>query len=1562
MVPISDTLRDAPSKSSIQHLPKPTATSLAYIIFTSGSTGRPKGVMVEHRGIIRLVKNSNVVAKLPPAARVAHLSNVAFDASTWEIYSALLNGGTLVCIDYFTTLDPAALNTLFLRERIQATMLPPALLKQCLKPMEATLGALSLLFAAGDRFDGPDAAAASRALVSGSVYNAYGPTENTILSTIYEVSGQDPFVNGVPIGRAVSNSGAYILDPSQQPVPVGVMGELVVTGDGLARGYTDAALNKDRFAQVAVNGQVVRAYRTGDRVRYRPTDGQIEFFGRMDQQVKIRGHRVEPAEVEQALLTHADVLDAAVVLRRQEGEETEMIGFVAARGDQSLETQEAGNQVEGWGNHFETSTYADIETIDQSVVGNDFMGWTSMYDGKDIDKGEMQEWLDDTMAALHDGRPAGRVLEIGTGTGMILFNLRGLEGYVGLDPSSSAAGFVNGKIRAMPSFAGKARVAVGTALDVGNGGLLLDNNNNNNNNNMVDAGLVVTNSVAQYFPSGDYLFQVIEHLTRLRGVRRLFFGDMRTYATNRDFLAARALHDLGSGATRDDVQRRIAELEEREEELLVDPAFFTGLVARLPDHVWHVEILPKRMRATNELSAYRYAAVVHMKNPEDDETKEKTRRQPVHAIETDAWIDFKKSQLDSAGLLNLLKSKSKSSSSTIVPVANIPYSKTIVERLLVESLDEDDETQRLLDGAPWISSIRDLARSYAALSGADLADVADQAGFRVELSWARQRSQNGAIDAVFHRRHLIGDDDHNNHKNHQQQTRVLFDFPTEHLGRLSNLLANSPLQRHQSRRLETQVRDHLQTILPPYMVPVQIVVMDRLPLNANGKIDRRELARKARAAPRTKALLAATERVEPRNEVEAALCDEFSAVLGVDVGITDNFFDLGGHSLMATRLAARLSRRLNTQISVKDVFDNARIVDLAASIRQGSSRHNAIRALPYTGPVEQSFAQGRLWFLDQLDLGASWYIMPLAVRLRGPLDVEALASAFRALELRHETLRTTFEEQDGIGVQVVHPYDPKDPLRIIHVQDGGSHLDEALRKEQSLPFDLSTEPGWRPALLRVGDGDQDHVLSIVMHHIIYDGWSLEILQRELASFYASAARGQDPLAHVPTLAIQYRDFAAWQRQEEQIAEHERQLSYWRQQLEGSQPASLFCDRPRPAALSGDAGIESVVVEGPTYENLQAYCRARQATPFIVLLAAFRAAHYRLTGMEDATVGTPIANRNRSELEDLVGFFVNTQCMRITIDEADETFESLVQQVRATVNTSFENQDVPFERIVSALQPGSRDTSRNPLVQLMFAVHSQQGLGGIQLEDVSSERLPNATTTRFDVEFHLFQEKGRLTGSIVYATDLFAPASIRGVVSVFQEVLRRTLDDPKAVLSSLPLTDGLAELHSKGLLSIPRSPYPRDASVADVFRELALSQPDAPAVVDASSTLSYSQLDQQSDTLAAWLLRRRDMADEALVGVLAPRSCDTIVAFLGILKANMAYLPLDINAPVARLNAIFSTRPGRKLLLLGNDTPVPDSLAEDVETVRLGEALKTSLAIPPTASKPSATSLASIAPC
>ncbi|OCK86538.1 AMP-dependent synthetase and ligase [Cenococcum geophilum 1.58] len=299
LVRIDDTLGHNVPDNSTRASPGPSATSLAYVIFTSGSTGTPKGVMVEHRSIVRLVKQSNSMSKMPYAARVAHLTNIAFDVSAWEVYATLLNGGTLVCIDYFTSFDAKALGVLFAREQISAAMITPTLLKQCIVNMPEALRNLDVLFTGGDRLDRRDAIAA-QALVQGAVYNAWGPTETTIVSTIYELPEHEMFTNGVPIGRAVSNSWAFVMDPHQQLVPVGVMGEAVVIGDGLARGYTNPALDRDRFVQVTIDGQLVRAYRTGDRARYRPKDGQIEFFGRMDRQLKIRGHRIEPAEVEHA--------------------------------------------------------------------------------------------------------------------------------------------------------------------------------------------------------------------------------------------------------------------------------------------------------------------------------------------------------------------------------------------------------------------------------------------------------------------------------------------------------------------------------------------------------------------------------------------------------------------------------------------------------------------------------------------------------------------------------------------------------------------------------------------------------------------------------------------------------------------------------------------------------------------------------------------------------------------------------------------------------------------------------------------------------------------------------------------------------------------------------------------------------------------------------------------------------------------------------------------------------------------------------------------------------------
>lgn len=1487
LVQIGTALKD--NEDPLDAADRPSAASLAYAIFTSGSTGQPKGVLVEHRSIVRLVQAGNVSSQIPDKVRMAHVMNLSFDASTWEIYTALLKGGTLICIDYMTTLDSKALQDVIVQRRVQAATLPPVLLKQCLERIPLTLAGLDVLHTGGDRLDPHDAVQA-RSLVGRGFFNAYGPAENTVISAIYNVEQDELFVNGVPIGHAVDNSGAYVMDAYQQLVPLGAMGELVVTGDGLARGYIDPALNIDRFLDISINGEIVRGYRTGDRVRQRPKDGLLEFFGRIDHQIKIRGYRIEPAEVEQAMLTYKPISAAAVVVRDgdADGRASEMVGFVTTEANETAAQEAESMQVEGWSHHFDTSMQTDIEAIHTSKAGRDFTGWTSMYDGTRMEEEEMEEWLYDTVRTLLNSQTAGHVLEIGTGTGMILLNLGdGLQSYVGLEPSRSAAAFVNKMASRRRDLAGKAKVHVGTATDAAElDGFLPDT--------------IVLNSVVQYFPSAAYLQEVINILIKIPGVTTLFFGDLRPYTLNRQFLAARARRTLGDSATKKAVEQEMAELEAREEELLVDPAFFTRLAS--DERIAHVEILPKNMRATNELSAYRYAAVVHLCDGKP--------LPATHLILTKDWLDWKAADMNREALVELLHSSKEGS---IVAVSNIQASKTSPERHLLRSLRQESKEQTR---GSWISAADLSAEKEASLSTTDLQDIALEAGFYVDISWARQASQDGAMEAVFHHCRSAKD-----------TRRSFFQFPVENEAQLTGSLINKPVQQHQHRLTVAQLGTHLQTLLPAYMIPAQTIVLDEMPVNPSGKVDRRALAHDARTAPRSNPI---STRTAARNPIEAALCEEFSEVLGVQVGIDDTFFELGGHSLMATKVAARISRRLDAHISVKDIFDRPMVRDLAAVLEQGSMSHCPIPSSAYKGPVEQSFAQGRLWFLHQLHQDTSWYSMPLAVRLRGPLQSNALRIALHALEQRHEILRTTFEDQNGVGMQVVHRHIAKE-LRVIDADD--ENFMQLLQKEQQGRFDLSAQPGWRVALIQL---KEDHILSITMHHIVSDGWSVDILAKELSRFYKSALRSQDPLTCMSPLPAQYRDFAAWQRQSEQQAEHERQLVYWKRQLKDSIPAELRTDRPRPARPSGQAGSVPVAIQGPSYKRLQEFCRIRQVTPFVVLLAAFRIAHFRLTGADHATIGTPIANRNRPELEDMIGFFVNTQCISISLD-TNNSFEEVVQQVYTTATDAFAHQDVPFERIVSALLPGSRDLSRNPLVQLMFVLHSQQNLGKFELQGLTGEALPIIPATRFDVECHLWQEEGQLGGDILFATDLFEPQTIQSLGSIFAEVLHQGLELPDIPIQVLPLTNGRGDLHRLGLLASREVMGGYETSVVDLFCKQANMNPDATAITDAKSHLTYRELDEQSDRLAAWL-QKRGLAPETLIGVLAPRSCETIVAFLGILKACLAYLPLDIHVPTARTETVLSAVAGHKLILIGSETPLPEWKSGEVSLVRIRDTL------------------------
>ncbi|KAL7773083.1 hypothetical protein CFE70_003047 [Pyrenophora teres f. teres 0-1] len=1074
----------------------PSATSLAYVMFTSGSTGQPKGVMVEHRGVVRLVRDNNIVQHLPVSRVIAHVANLAFDASTWEIYVSILNGGTLVCIDTMTALDPVAMLQTVRNYEITMALLPPALLRQYVSESPAVVAALGLLCVGGEALHPRDFFAAER-IMKGKLINCYGPTENTVISTSFVLTKDEKYTNGVPIGRALSNSGAYVMDPELQLVPLGVIGELVVTGDGVARGYTDPQRNISRFVSVEIAGKKVKAYRTGDYVRHRPTDGQLEFFGRMDGQVKIRGQRIELGEIEHLLRSHNAIREAVAVLQQLNGDKAQLAGFVTVHeGTATIDEQPNDGDVlehtDAWEEHFDLDFYLPISNVLPENIGRDFVGWTSMYDGSEINKTEMNEWLDDTIATMRNGRRPGHVLEIGSGTGMILFNLGDeLQTYIGLDPSRNAVNFVEKTARSMPALAGRVRMHKATAADVGQ----LER--------PIAANLVVTNSVVQYFPSQDYLFKVVQELVVLESVQTLFFGDIRSYALYQEFLATRALHIAGNKTTKAELRRMMADMERVERELLVDPAFFTALPSRLPDLVEHVEILPKKMKATNELSCYRYAAVVHVKQKGRQQQDQKIRQ-----VKDEEWVDFTKRGLDCKSLQQQL---SALSSSSVIAVSNIPYSKTIVSRCLVESLD--DVAAEKLGDQDWLSSVHEKAQRIPSFSATDLVELAQGAGCQVEISWSRQKSQHGGLDAIFHQCTPENGED-----------RVLFRFPTDHAERPLHSLSSKPLQQQDLQRTQQQLREMLQDQLPAYMVPQTITVLDAMPLNQNGKVDRNMLAQLVQEQT-----TARQESVQqPISPAEQKMQQLWARVLNIELdsfGLDDSFFRLGGDSIAAMKLVGE-ARRTGLQLSVADIFRHPRLIDLA-SLKSTccSSVVEEVPAFSLLSPVmkdaifsvTEPFGSS-LPIDDVTDVVPASYIQEfyIAKGVRAPreafnyffidlsatVDIQVLQASCSALLNHFPILRTHFIYFQGKLYQVI-PRHQDLPFSIFEVNGALAEESQAIYMrdlDQTSPLGLPT------SFTLVRNASGMNRLIIRLSHAQYDGVCMPVIWASLASIYQ-----QEPL-------------------------------------------------------------------------------------------------------------------------------------------------------------------------------------------------------------------------------------------------------------------------------------------------------------------------------------------------------------------------------------------------------------------------------------------------------------------
>ncbi len=693
-----------------------------------------------------------------------------------------------------------------------------------------------------------------------------------------------------------------------------------------------------------------------------------------------------------------------------------------------------------------------------------------------------------------------------------------------------------------------------------------------------------------------------------------------------------------------------------------------------------------------------------------------------------------------------------------------------------------------------------------------------------------------------------------------------------------------------------EVKAFVRTRLPDFMVPAFVVALDAFPLTPNRKIDRAAL-------PEPSSVTGAHEDgprspLTPTEELVAGLWQD---VLGApEVGPEGNFFNLGGHSLMATQVVSRIRRVFGCEIALRTLFEKQTVRELAAHIDGVASSGSAaepVAILPRSGPLPASYGQERLWFLDQLEGDTGAYNSATVVRMRGPLDTEVLSATLDELVARHEVLRTRLVMGDGRVDQIVEPAGQVTmPLTLVDLsgepEESGEQrwpqlVDQAARHR----FDLAAAPLEQATLIRLSA--EDHVFVLTVHHVVADGWGLQILVRDFAALYQ--ARRQDTASPLPELEVQYADWSSWQRDRVEGGDHQVQLDFWCETLAEPTPLLEFpAQRPRPAAMTNRGLTVRRVIDAELVRRIRQVGREHNATLFMTLLAAFNCQLHRYNGAADIAVATPVATRS-VEIEDVVGFFVNTIIFRNKLS-AEESFTELLERVRSTTLAAYANQDVPFDRVVDALQP-SRDMSMSPLFQVMFTLHNAP-YSEIDLGDLRLERLhAPAGTAKFDLSFDLAEEKDGLHATLELNADLFDAATGEQLLDHFEALLGSIAAAPQRTVVDLELRSDAETAAQDALSAGPQALTPR--TTTEALEHWARHTPDAPAVIDGNTVWTYRELRDRVAALAE-RLSTAVVGPEAAVMVCAGRSAGHIAAALACGAAGATYVPVSPTVPDRRI--------------------------------------------------------------
>lgn len=872
-------LLDAPhlSSHSTENLPAAhAAEQLAYVLYTSGSTGTPKAVAVPHRAVVRLVMNVSYV-DLTAAPRVLCAAPLSFDASTFEIWGGLLNGACLLILSERVPTSEAIANVIR-QHGIDVAWLTSSLFNSLIDTDASALSGIGQLLIGGEALSVPHVRRALKELSGTQLINGYGPTECVTFSCTYRIPADldDSLSAGIPIGRPIQNTRAYVLDEWMQPVPIGVAGQLYIGGEGLARGYLHQTdLTQQRFV---TSTWEERLYCTGDRVRYRK-DGNIEYLGRLDDQVKIRGFRIELGEIEATLRRHAAVRQALVIAREDTPGEKRLVGYVVPALEQLKALGSATNGdvrqevVEQWQALYEQS-------YDDNDSAPSFVGWMSSYTGLPIPTIEMQEWLDRTIERIEALQP-NKVLEIGCGVGLLLQRLAPRCAlYRGTDFSAQAIQRLNSWVSGQSGL-DHVQLSQQTAIDL-----------DETQEGAFDT--LILNSVVQYFPDIDYLVEVIRRAVRVVADEgSIFIGDVRHLGLLRAFHTSVQCCKASDTLSVRHLKARIDQALEQETELVLDPQFFLALAQYLPN-ISDVDIQLKRGRYDNELTHYRYDVVLHVGKRGVAVKRDVSRWQWQGDDATEALARHLREQ--------------RPSQLVVGPLANL---RTVSARLLVEELERGDGG----DVEELRHALRERTRSSTGIDPDQLWTLGESLGYQVRVRWTGAAADPGAIEVLFINREC-----------ERESERAVDPTPRQLHSDGWDRYAHDPLTSRLKRSLLGELRQLLKEQLPEYMWPGSLVILRSLPLTKNGKVDRRRL-------PAPDGQLTTVDYEAPRSATEQTVAAIFSELLHVQrIGLGDNFFELGGHSLLAMRVAAKFRQCLGVEIVLRAFFAAPTVRGLAEHI------------------------------------------------------------------------------------------------------------------------------------------------------------------------------------------------------------------------------------------------------------------------------------------------------------------------------------------------------------------------------------------------------------------------------------------------------------------------------------------------------------------------------------------------------------------------------------------------------------------------------------------------------